>query len=162
MKTVASLLFLLAGATAQAAPKRNPITCEEIAALHQKAVSNKMAGAYSPSRIEEHPGSWGTIPATLQVLPKGATFCGSSVAFWADKTRPGVTTANYVSALWDKEISDFYAPIAAKMGCTLLPMDTSEGSYTTHSRTTMKCPKHVAYTISAPQETFISIAVSAY
>ncbi|MEA2697890.1 MAG: hypothetical protein QOI66_2161 [Myxococcales bacterium] len=82
--------------------------------------------------------------------------------FWADKSTPGVVTAAYVSALWDKEIADFYAPIAAKMGCTLLPMDTSEDGYATHSRTTMKCPKHVAYTISAPQESFISIAVSGY
>ncbi|HXI54525.1 MAG TPA: hypothetical protein VNO55_00570 [Polyangia bacterium] len=162
MKTLASILLLLASGTGQAAPKRNPITCEDIAALHEKTVSNKMAGPYSPSRIEEHPGSWGAIPAPLQSLPKGAKFCGSAVAFWADKSRPGAVTAYYVSALWDKEIADFYAPIAAKMGCTLVPMDTSEDTYTTHSRTTMKCPKHVAYTIAAPQETFISISVSAY
>ncbi|HEY2901852.1 MAG TPA: hypothetical protein VGL59_14815 [Polyangia bacterium] len=162
MKTLASILVLLASTTVQAAPKRNPITCEGIAELHDKAVSSKMAGPYSPSRIEQHPGSWGAIPAPLQALPKGAKFCGSAVAFWAAKSTPAAVTADYVSTLWDKEITDFYAPIAAKMGCTLLPMDTSEGAYTTHSRTTMKCPNHIAYTISAPQETFISIAVSGY
>jgi hypothetical protein len=161
MKTLASILLLLAS-TAHAAPKRNPITCEEIAALHEQAVSKKMAGPYSPSRIEQHPGSWGAIPAPLQALPKGAKLCGSAKAFWADKSAPPLVTADYVSTLWDKEIVAFYAPIAAKMGCTLLPMDTSEDTYATHSRTTMKCPNHVAYTISAPQETFISIAVSGY
>src|SRR5258708_14525804 len=160
MKTLASVLLLRAIATAHAAPKRNPITCEDIAALHEKAVSNKMAGPYSPSRIEEHPGSWGAIPAPLQALPKGATFCGSAVAFWADKSMPGVVTANYVSALWDKEIADFYAPLAAKMGCTLQPMDTSEGTYTTHSSATMICPKHVAYTTPYPPQAVISIGVS--
>jgi hypothetical protein len=162
MKMLASVLLLLASATAQAAPKRNPITCEGIAALHAEAVSKKMAGPYSPSRFEEHPGSWGAIPAPLQALPKGAKFCGSAVAFWADKSTPGALSAAYVSELWDKDIVAFYAPIAAKMGCTLLPMDTSEDGYATHSRTTMKCPKHVSYTISAPQETYISIAVSGY
>src|SRR4051794_12517541 len=75
------LSFVFIAAAAQAAPKRHPTTCEDIAARLQKSVDNKMAGNFSPSRIKITPKSWGPIPAPLQALPKGATFCGSNEAF---------------------------------------------------------------------------------
>jgi hypothetical protein len=59
-------------------------------------------------------GSWGNIPADLQRVPPGGTFCGF-------ETTLGYSSALLLTSESGPQIVDFYQPMLAKLGCTTSP-----------------------------------------
>lgn len=120
-------------------PQRKTVTCDDV------QVEESHQGTYKA-------GDWGTIPAALQALPAGASFCGSTSTTLSPGTKPVVVT-HIVSTIWDQDIYTFYNPLVTKLGCTLQPMDTTADSTVTVSRTSFTCTDGSLGTISATEET---------
>jgi hypothetical protein len=67
------------------------------------------------------PGSWGKVPAELQVVPPGGKHCGS-----VDLLEQAVIA----SGLEGKALESFYAPLFGKLGCQpLVCEEATSGDY---------------------------------
>lgn len=75
-------------------------------------------------------GSWGKVPAELQVVPPGAEHCGSIAV---------MGQAVIASSLSGKELEAFYAPLFAKLGCE--PLQCKEARAGVLSQTGCHCEK---------------------
>lgn len=62
-------------------------------------------------------GSWGNIPAAMQMVPPGGTLCGSYFNP-ADAGGNSYGTA-ILTGLFGTDLYDFYKPLVAAAGCTL-------------------------------------------
>ena len=125
-------------------PKRTTVTCDDV------ATAEAQNGTYAK-------GNWGDIPASLQALPSGATFCGTTSTVLGGDT---VKVTHIVSTVWDQEIFDFYNPSVTKLGCTLQAMSTSSSSSVVYSRTSFTCTSGALGTIAATQDTEYQLTYS--
>jgi hypothetical protein len=123
-------------APAASGPARSDMDCKEYM---------KKAGDMSKSmdiQMAYEDGSWGPVPAPLQVLPAGVSLCGAG--YFVDKksgemekSSGNIASIILKSSLFGKDLKAAYEPIMTKAGCTF-DRDTS-GATNTHL--SWNCPK---------------------
>jgi len=113
-------------AGANAGPQRSSIDCAAV-----------LKGTLEASKIVYKPGTWGKLPAELQVLPPGAELCGVGSPVGREDDYPQVLIR---SPIFGPALGEFYTPILTKMGCTMAPFNVVGSGDRQSTRGHFKCP----------------------
>jgi len=109
-----------------AGPKRRPIDCASV-----------LKGTLDASKLVYKPGTWGKLPAELQVLPPGAELCGGGSPEGRENDNPRVLIR---SPIFGPALGEFYTPILTRMGCTMKPFEVVGAGELQSTRGHFKCP----------------------
>jgi hypothetical protein len=115
-----------ATASASTGPKRSSIDCAAV-----------IKGTFEASKRVYQPGTWGALPAELQVLPPGAELCGGGIPAGKADSNPRVLIR---SAIFGPALGEFYLPILTRMGCTAKPFEIAGSGELQSTRGHFKCP----------------------
>jgi hypothetical protein len=113
-------------ARANGGPRRSSIDCAAV-----------IKGTFEASKIAYQPGTWGKLPAELQVLPPGAELCGGGSLAGKEDVNPRVLIR---SSIFGPALGEFYTPILTKMGCTMKPFEVVGSGELQSTRGHFKCP----------------------
>jgi hypothetical protein len=106
-------------------------------------------------------GSWGTIPAALQAVPPGGTFCGTVVMDAGSMANFGTPLTLLATDLQGQELFDFYSPLVAQLpgSCTLAPVNTITSGTMAVSSTSYSCAQSKANGGMASDSTYQAIEI---
>jgi hypothetical protein len=113
-------------AGANAGPRRSSIDCAAV-----------LKGTLAASKTVYKPGTWGKLPAELQVVPPGAELCGGGGPAGREDDNPRVLIR---SPIFGPALGEFYTPILTRMGCTMNPFTVVGSGDLQSTRGHFKCP----------------------